>query len=147
MRRDAASQLGSTDWLWKARLRSLLADLAYMSVISAAATATFVIANVFGAAPDPRYGALWVAWGTAAVSVLHIFPSLPFCAVEATLAPAAGPSRYLIFAVTGALALVWWRLADRLLGESPTVFGIVDFLTWTLSIVACAYRSTARASS
>jgi len=81
------------------------------------------------------------------LSAIHIFPYVPICAVVANLAPASGLNRYLSFAGAGALALVWWRMADRFLGEPPTDFGIVDFLTWTMSIVACAYRSTARTST
>jgi len=57
MRAAASSQL-SIGWLWKARLPSLLADLGYMSAISLAAVATFVIAGVFFALADPQHSAL-----------------------------------------------------------------------------------------
>jgi len=147
MRADASPQAGNIGWLWKARLPSLLADLGYMSAISLAAVATFVIAGIFGALSLPPRSALQDGAVIMLLSGIHIFPYVPICAVVVNLAPAAGLNRYLIFAAAGALALVWWRVADRLLGEPPTDFGIVDFLTWTLSILACAYRSTARTST
>jgi len=134
-------------WLWKARLPSLLADLGYMSAISLAIVAQFMITAGFGAPPDPHYSALQLMVLSGIYGTVHVFPYLPICALAANLAPATGFIRYMCFCAVGALALVWWLGADRLMGAPPTDFGIVDFLTWTLSIVACAYRSTARTST
>jgi signal transduction histidine kinase len=118
-----------------------------MCAISFAIVALAVITAVFAAPPGEHRSALHLALGTALSGTLHIFPYLPICAVAANLAPATGLSRYVCFSVVGAVALLWWLLADRLMGEPPTDVGIVDFLTWTLSIIACAYRSTARTST
>ena len=147
MRTAAVSQTKSAVWLLKTRLPGLLADLGYMVAITLGATASFVIAAAFGSPPDPHNSMLHLAVMTATSSIVHIVPYLPICAVAANFAPASGFTRYMCFAAVGALALVWWAIEDRFLHKPPTDFGIVDFLTWTLSIVACSYRSTARTST
>jgi two-component sensor histidine kinase len=145
MRADAASQPENAAWLWKVRLPGLLADLGYMSAIALGATVSFVI-TAFGAPPGIYVNGLPFPVYTAIASVIHIFPYVPICALAVNLAPAAGLARYVCFSVVGALALVWWLGVDLLTGGPPTQFGIVDFVTWTLCIAACGYRSTARIS-
>ena len=147
MRADAVSRSETAAWLWKARLPSLLADLGYMCAISVAIVALSMVSAAFAPLPDQHTSVLSVVLSTAVYGTVHIFPYLPICAVAANLAPATGLGRYVCFSAVGALALVWWLVADRLMGLPPTDFGIVDFMTWTLSIVACAYRSTARTST
>jgi two-component sensor histidine kinase len=125
----------------------MLADLGYLCAISLGILAQTMITAAFGEPFDQRYGALQAATGSAVYATVHIFPYLPICAVAANLAPATGVGRYVCFCVVGALALGWWLVADRLMGDPPTDFGMVDVLTWILSIAACAYRSTARTST
>jgi signal transduction histidine kinase len=147
MRADAVSRPEHSAWLWKARLPGLLADFGYLCAISLGIVAQNSINAVFGEPFDQHNGALQIAMLSAVYVTVHIFPYLPVCAVAANLAPSSGFGRYVCFCAVAALALGWWRIADRLMGDPPTDFGLVDVLTWTLTIAACAYRSTARTST
>jgi signal transduction histidine kinase len=75
---------------------------------------------------------------------IHMLPAVPIAAIAANRAPAAGMGRYLSLGVAGALCMLWWYLANKLMGAPGPNPGMDDLAETTTEMFAIAYRSSAR---
>jgi signal transduction histidine kinase len=135
-------------WLRRTRLRGLLADLGYSALVMLVVNAFWEVQSVLYDLLVGHSGALLhTAVTTMVFLLIHSPGGVLAGALAAHFAPAAGVRRYLWLGVATACSLIWWYLADWLMGLPVSEFSLIDFAQAFTQIAAITYRSSARTAT
>jgi signal transduction histidine kinase len=150
MATDAMSLPGGARLVWRARLRGLFAGSGYAALVGLAQALWWSLQGVAGDVPhDNAIAALRQFGSLLLIYCLIILPALPAIVVAANRAPRAGLLRYLCLAAAGSALLLSCAAVGPLFFDGTAVLSdyVESFIEATLTVVACAYRNSARTAT
>ncbi|MGH9641437.1 MAG: sensor histidine kinase [Terriglobales bacterium] len=148
MHAENLSAAGDSRWLWRTELRGLLADLRYATAVMLIVDSFWEVqAVLYDLVLGHSHAPLQNALSCMVAILFHSLGGIPAGALAAHFAPAAGIRRYLWLGSATAFALLWWYLADWLMGLPISKFSLLDFAQAFAQIAAITYRSSARTAT